>query len=168
MYLEREHQGKDRHSWKTSISKVSASIILPLCLMSCTFKAWVFAHPCLSLPLWAHCSSHPTVSVSLPCCHLTFPRARKGRSRVQWSVPLSFSHRGCRASTDQGLCLLVSPPSSPSEPQPVHSLCQGQEGSCSGAQHTQRFFFLKFFPSHRVDVAWHYTCAPYAVKSCSL
>lgn len=50
-YLDRDHQSKDRHSWTIGISKVSASIILPLCLMSCTFRVWVFAHPGLSPPL---------------------------------------------------------------------------------------------------------------------
>lgn len=136
-----EGASEDRQTFLDNWHFKNFSIHNPLCLMSCTFRVWVFAHPGLSPPLSAHCSSQPAVSVTLPCCHLTFPAVCKGSSVI---CPIVFSHRACRASTGQGLCSLLSPPSSPSEPQPRHSLCQG---SHTGAQQTQILSFLQFLPS---------------------
>lgn len=90
------------------------------------------------------CVLSSVLSVTLPCCHLTLPSLER---EIPSSVSCPISATG--PAEQAQLCLLVSPPSSPSEPQPQHSLCQGQQESCSGAQHTQICLSCNF-SHHRV------------------
>lgn len=88
MWLEREHHSEHRHSWKSSIQKKfrypqSSLSILCLASLVCRCLHTSSLSQCLYL-LSAHCSSQPTVKITLPFCHLTLPRVLwKGKSWVR-------------------------------------------------------------------------------------